>query len=116
MAAPVLLLEVAQKVKRLGVPAKVGVVAAREVWSADPLQIDFYVVPAEKAVAARAEKEDIRRALEAQLHVPMTVPDTGEVAEFFEGRICGDLRWEVAGPIAVKLGEVFGVGVQAAYL
>jgi hypothetical protein len=49
------LIEVAEKVKRLGVPAKVGVVAAREVWSADPLQIDFYVVPAEKAVAARAE-------------------------------------------------------------
>jgi uncharacterized protein (DUF3084 family) len=48
------LLEVAEKVKRLGVPAKVGVVAAREVRSADPLEIDFYVVPADKAVAARA--------------------------------------------------------------
>jgi uncharacterized protein (DUF3084 family) len=48
------LIEVAEKVKRLGVPAKVGVVAAREVRSADPLRIDFYVVPAETAVAARA--------------------------------------------------------------
>jgi hypothetical protein len=48
------LLEVAEKVKALGAPAKVGVVAAREVRVADPLEIDFYVVPAEKAVAARA--------------------------------------------------------------
>jgi len=48
------LLEVAEKVKQLSVPAKVGVVAAREVRSADPLEIDFYVVPAEKTVAARA--------------------------------------------------------------
>jgi uncharacterized protein (DUF3084 family) len=47
------LLEVADKVKGLGVPARVGVVAARDVRSADPLVLDFYVVPAETAVAAR---------------------------------------------------------------
>jgi hypothetical protein len=48
------LLEVANKVKRLGVPAKVGVVAAREVRSADPLEVDFYVVPVDAALASRA--------------------------------------------------------------
>jgi hypothetical protein len=49
-----LLLEVVDKVQRLTVPAKVGAVAARDVRSADPLAIDFYVVPAETPVASRS--------------------------------------------------------------
>jgi uncharacterized protein (DUF3084 family) len=45
------LLDVVARVKRLPGPVKVGAVAAQEAWTAGPLRLDFYVVPAERRVA-----------------------------------------------------------------
>jgi uncharacterized protein (DUF3084 family) len=48
---PEALLEVVAKVKRLPGSARIGAVAAQDVWSAGPLLLDFFVVPADTKVA-----------------------------------------------------------------
>jgi hypothetical protein len=47
------LLDVVARIKRLPGQARIGAVAATDAWSAGPLQLDFYVVPAETRVAKK---------------------------------------------------------------
>jgi uncharacterized protein (DUF3084 family) len=45
------LLETVNKVRQISGPARIGVVAATDVWSEGPLRIDFYVLPGDPRVA-----------------------------------------------------------------
>lgn len=47
------LLDVIARVKRLPGQARIGAIAAADAWSAGPLRLDFYVVPAETRVAKK---------------------------------------------------------------
>jgi uncharacterized protein (DUF3084 family) len=48
---PEALLDVVARVKRLPGNARIGAVASEDVWSAGPLRLDFFVVPADTQVA-----------------------------------------------------------------
>jgi hypothetical protein len=53
---PEALLDVVAKVKRIPSEARVGAIAVQDIWTAGPLRLDFYVVPAETRVAKEKEK------------------------------------------------------------
>jgi uncharacterized protein (DUF3084 family) len=55
---PEALLDVVAKVKRIPGQARVGAIVLQDTWSAGPLRLDFYVVPAETRVAKEKEKEE----------------------------------------------------------
>jgi len=45
------LLTTIRKIQQIQGPARVGVIAGDDVWSAGPVPIDFYVLPVEARVA-----------------------------------------------------------------